>query len=285
MKTLACVTMAYNEAALLPLWLRHYGGQVGLENCYVIDQGSTDGSTAAMGGANRIHLPRTARDEVRRAAFLSEFCGALLHYHDCVLYTDADEFAVADPARWPGLVAYAQEAPPVTTCLGINLVHRFAHEPALDPGRPILAQRGYGFAISGMCKPVFIRRKVAWTAGIHSYDGPMAFGDLVLFHAAYADLDIALDRQAKRNGHLFPEGLTGHHHQEPPRRAYEWIAEWAALPCDDDVTLLADCPHRGGFIAEMEESARRYAGRGYGFDMLIWRNRLWRIPNRFRDAF
>ncbi len=52
------VTMAYNEATMLPLWLRHYERQVGAENCYVLDHGSSDGSTVGI-NANLIRLPRT----------------------------------------------------------------------------------------------------------------------------------------------------------------------------------------------------------------------------------
>ena len=63
-KKLACVTMAHNEADMLPLWLRHYDRQVGLEACYVLDHGSNDGSTAELKGAHHLRLEYSPLDEV-----------------------------------------------------------------------------------------------------------------------------------------------------------------------------------------------------------------------------
>ena len=41
---LAAVTMVYNEPEFIPLWIKYYGEQVGKENCYIVDNGSDDGS-------------------------------------------------------------------------------------------------------------------------------------------------------------------------------------------------------------------------------------------------
>jgi len=37
--------MAYNESFYLKRWYRWYGSQLGIENCFVLDHGSDDGST------------------------------------------------------------------------------------------------------------------------------------------------------------------------------------------------------------------------------------------------
>lgn len=65
-KTLACVTMAYNEADMLPIWLKHYGRQAKPANCFVLDHGSDDGSTANLGGAHLLRLARSPLDELSR---------------------------------------------------------------------------------------------------------------------------------------------------------------------------------------------------------------------------
>ena len=93
----AAITMVYNEAALLPVWARHYVKQVGADHCYVIDHGSTDALVLPR-GVNQLRLPRSPHDDLRRAGFISKLTTSLLAYYDWVIYTDVDELLVADPA-------------------------------------------------------------------------------------------------------------------------------------------------------------------------------------------
>ena len=94
---IAALTMSWNEAYFLPIWLRHYAGQLGAANCFVIDHGSDDGSTDSLGDASRIRMPRTPLDETRRADCVSHVAAGLLAYYDVVLHTDVAELLVADP--------------------------------------------------------------------------------------------------------------------------------------------------------------------------------------------
>ena len=71
---LAAVTMAYNEPDYTDIWCRHYARQVGLENCYVIDHGSDDGTTEQLGAVNVIRIPRSPKDNEVRARLVSDFC-------------------------------------------------------------------------------------------------------------------------------------------------------------------------------------------------------------------
>jgi hypothetical protein len=275
--------MAYNEADMLPIWLRHYAGQVGAESCFVIDDGSTDGSTAALAGANRIRLPRSALDEERRAAFVADLCRGLLRYYDHVLYTDTDEIVVADPARHAGLLGYVAAGPPeVATALGLNLVH----EPApYDPALPILAQRRWCFAAAALCKPVLAARPVSWSPGFHSADAPVAFGDLFLFHLAYFDMNLTLRRQEKRRQTEKKDATTTAHHRVDDATLRGWMENWAALPRDAAVALGPDCPHRAAFEARVLASAAARAGEVYRVDLSLAHDRLWRVPARFGGVF
>lgn len=44
----AALTMARDEAEMLPRWLDYYGGQFGSDNVMVIDDNSVDGSTSNL---------------------------------------------------------------------------------------------------------------------------------------------------------------------------------------------------------------------------------------------
>jgi len=281
-KTLACVTMVYNESDMLPLWLRHYGGQVGASACYVVDHGTTDGSTDAIGGANRIRVPRTALDNPRRAAFIGEFCASLLRWYDYVLYTDSDELLVADPARYRSLLDYVS-APraPVTTAFGLNLLHRLHHEGPIDTDRPILMQRSWAFPTSSMCKPLLIREPVEWSPGFHSSKAPIVFDGLFLFHLAYFDLRTALRRQEKRRRTTFKDATTAVHHRVDDDTVQGWMEGWSRMPPINDVTLDADCNQMADFQQRVIQSARGREKHMFGIDLNLTGNRLWAVPERF----
>lgn len=285
-KTLACVTMVYNERDMLPLWLRHYGGQVGAQACYVIDHGSDDGSTADLGGATRLRLDRSPLDEPGRAAFVGQVCAGLLRQYDYVAYTDADEMLVADPAIWPSLVDYINDAPPpVVTALGMNLLHLIGHEADWDPARPILAQRHWAFALASMCKPALIGRPVAWSPGFHSSDAPIMFDRLFLFHLAYFDYGTAMRRQQKRRSQTFANDHTNQHHREADTTVQGWMQGWSRMPRDTEVTLDPHCPSTSGFRQRVLASCAGREGHDYPLDLGISQNRLWKVPARFADRF
>lgn len=285
-KTLACVTMVYNEPDMLLLWLRHYGRQGGSAACYVIDHGSDDGSTEALGTATRLRLARSPLDEVWRAAHVGRVCAGLLRQYDYVAYIDADELLVADPARWDSLLDYVNDTPaPVTTAFGMNLLHRMGDEAEWDQGRPILAQRRWTFPLAAMCKPALIGQPVAWSPGFHSADAPIVFGGLLLFHLAYFDHGTALRRQHKRRSQSFADDTTSVHHHAADDIVRGWMQDWSRMPCDAGVTLDEACPHRASFQDRVLASQAGRAGDTYRIDLDLAHYRRWLVPERFAPVF
>lgn len=284
-KSLACVTMTYNEADMLPVWLRHYGTQVGASACYVVDHGTTDGSTDDIGAANRVRIPRSSLDNPRRAAFLGEFCASLLRWYDYVLYTDTDEMLVADPVRWRNLCDYVDgPRAGVTTAFGLNLVHRLHHEGPLDLTRQILAQRRWAFPAAAMCKPVLIREPIAWSPGFHSSDAPIVFDGLFLFHLAYADLRTALRRQEKRRQTPKHTADTALHHRVDDETVQGWITGWASMPTQHGVALDAGCREMLAFQDRVIFSAAQRQGHTFKIDLDIVGDRLWAVPDSFLNT-
>ena len=278
--------MAYNETDMLPIWLRHYGAQVGPEACYVVDHGTNDGSTNDLRGANRVRLPRSVLDEPKRAAFIGEFCGALLRYYDYVMYTDSDELVVADPAAYATLLDYvAVERAPVTTAFGMNLLHRLHHEVTVDPTKPILQQRHWGFAVASMCKPVLIQRPVKWSPGFHSADAPIVFDGLFLFHLAYYDLQTAWRRQEKRRRTEKKDATTATHHRVGDDEVRSWVEGWSRMKTDTAVTLDGNCEATSTFAQKVTDSAVGRENAVFGVDLRLEAYTLMQIPPRFRDAF
>jgi hypothetical protein len=196
----AIITMVYNERVILPIWLRHYTTHCPGAVLFVIDHGSDDGSTDSVSGANVIPLPRTPFDDGDRAEFVTNLQKALLKYYEVVIYTDCDEMLVADPRRYHSLAAFleATRAEEVIAPTGLNVHHIPDADPILDLTEPVLGQRRHVKFGVAFCKPVVVRKPVAWAPGFHWCDCvPTYREDLFMFHLHKMEIDLAMARLQK----------------------------------------------------------------------------------------
>lgn len=228
--SVAAVTMVRDEARMLPKWIAHYGAQFGVENLVVIDDNSTDGSTDDL-PCNVFRLPSTSgrHFEQMRMGIVSGIAAALLEVHDAVLFSDADEFVVADPDRHPDLRHFlaARPEPEAFGVMGLNVVHHLGTEPALDLARPLLEQRRVVKLVPLMCKPALKRTPAPWRASSHGIEAPFAIEpDLYMFHFKFADLDHLAETAAHRRALVDEDGRAA---------ATNWSAG-----ADSMVTLLRD---------------------------------------------
>jgi hypothetical protein len=276
---LAIVTMAYNEAELLPVWVRHYSRQVGPEHCYILDHGSSDGSTRDL-PVNVVRWPRCPHDEHLRAVAASDFCASLLYAYDRVLFTDADEIVVADPSLYEDLVDFVRrrrELGPVVSAFGVDVLHDHTEEPPLEWSWPISAQRRQTRPFNSLCKPTLIAQRVEWAAGFHyCRQAPLApiARDLYLFHLAFCDSDLILRRQVRRNA---VEKAQRDHHQLPPQPLLDHIqASMLSLPRQGQVM--------GSGSPEFERTKVWFA-RELPHHRFVQTKELWELPARFRGTF
>lgn len=197
----AVLTVARDEAALLPRWVAHYGAQVGLENLQVFDDGSSDGGTEALPCPVRpVRGFRPGRFESDRIRLVSDAAAGLLASYDVVVFTDVDELLLPDPALHAGLVDYlaARRDVPVMAPLALNVVQHVDLEGPLDPSRPVLGQRSFAKFAPVMCKPALKRVPAPWTAASHGVRAAYRPDpELFMVHLKFADRD-ALQRQADR---------------------------------------------------------------------------------------
>jgi hypothetical protein len=248
--TLCALTMVYNEARNLPRWLAYYSAQLGAENCIVVDHGSDDGATTGLGHpTGRIGLPRDRPfGDIPRAAFLSGLASALLQYYDGVLYTDVDEFVVADPLRYDSLLDFFERNPSHATAIGFDIVHRFDHEPPLKADRGLLEQRAHVHFNEAMCKTSLVTTPVRWGGGFHTSSLRPRFSGVYLFHAKTADIEAHLARVAITRRIPMPGPGRGAEHwrfadEEIVRRAQHLqglpVEEWTAETRDRAIEDLA----------------------------------------------
>jgi hypothetical protein len=192
---IAAITFCRDEGRMLPLWVTYYGDQFGVENLYVVDDNSEDGSTDHL-PCDVLHIPpiRGGAFNSTRMAMVGNLGRSLLQLYDVVLFCDTDEFSVPDPDRHAGLRQYvearSQEGLNAVGSLGFNVVHNVGDEPPLDLTRPLLGQRQLAKFLPLMCKPAIKWVPAHWSAGTHGVRTPYRVDpDLWMFHMKFGDRD------------------------------------------------------------------------------------------------
>lgn len=193
------MTMARDEAEMLPRWVRHYAEQVGIDNLVVLDDNSTDGSTDDLGcTVHRLpQLPGPGYEGVRMQ-LVSGLAAGFLALYDFVIFVDADEFLVADPAKHADLPSFlaTRRDRDVIAPMTLNVVHVADLEGPLRANEPVLGQRGFAKFAPLMCKPQIKQVPAAWKWASHGIEAPFEVDtELYMLHLKFADRD-ALRRVA-----------------------------------------------------------------------------------------
>ncbi|WP_215754650.1 glycosyltransferase family 2 protein [Acetobacter sp. P5B1] len=192
----AVITMVYNESFFLPLWCSYYGRELGVENLYIIDHGSTDGCTSCVAG-NIIRIPRDHFDDTERAKMISLLHASLLKAFDVVIYTDCDEFLVPDSSQYSSFRDYLAQKNGLDTirAVGVDVVQENFEKAPIDLTKGILNQRGYGYITSWESKPLISYSPINWIPGFHDCDKHSIVDEsLWLFHLKNVDIQHSLKR-------------------------------------------------------------------------------------------
>ena len=279
---IAVLTMVFNERHFLPIWIHHYGSQVGRENLYVVDDGSDDGSTAGLGAVKVLRGRKEDLDEDQRAAKLSAIQAELLTLYDAVIVTDADELIVVDPALGLSLADYVdQRVDEIAVTTGFNVQFSLADEDPLDYARPLLRQRSFLQFDQSYCKPLVAKVPVRWIAGFHGCGRHLPLSrDLLLFHLRSADPVIALERlktlnRVKRSENSIRKGQSEH---------FGWDEETylQRVFITDKQAFTAALP-AGEFDGVVDGAVDTYWRGDLGGMRELYR-KLVRVPERFFDT-
>lgn len=278
---ICAITNVYNEKFNLPIWLGHYGSQVGLKNCIVLDNGTDDGSTDELGAAGRVPMPRGSTfNERHRMKIITDLANNLLNYYDAVIYSDCDEILVPHPLKYENLIEYCGAMKsPVVHAVGLNVREDITQDLPIDLRRPILIQRTLVQFVSAMCKPLVTRTPISWGGGFHSCDHPPYFNDLYLFHLRHLDLGQALERLSITRQIAFArEGGGKHHRREDLDLATKMYASTHKMPVVENFDFTQELEaHKSGI--ELSFSGR------YAVKRAVNCKHLFRIPDYFRFSF
>ncbi|MFZ5963859.1 glycosyltransferase family 2 protein [Thalassococcus sp. BH17M4-6] len=190
--TAAAVTMVRDDAFFLRAWLRHYGGLLGRENCYVINHGRGAEVAELAQGCNVIGLPGDPHPnfDMKRWRLLNGLVGGLRSYYNHVIVGDVDELVVVDPAAGQDLLQFLADQPlrRVLTPLGLEVIHRFDIEDAPITDH-ILGPRRHVRLAPHYSKPCILSQGTKIARGGHFTQASKLFTPdaLYLLHLKFCD--------------------------------------------------------------------------------------------------
>jgi Glycosyl transferase family 2 len=196
----ALITIVHNEPVFLPLWLGYYGRFFAARDIYVLDHETSDGSTDRDGFV-RVPVSHPTVDHSWMVATIAGLQHELLARYDITVVVDVDEFIAPLPSGGSlgdYLDRFGEEW---VNCLGYEILHMRDREPALDPRRPVLEQRGYWFWNDGYDKAAIATVPMQWRPGFHGR-ADFQFApdpDLRLVHLHRVDYDICRARHQTRS--------------------------------------------------------------------------------------
>ena len=204
MQTAAAVTMVRDDAFFLRAWLRHYGGQLGRENCYIVNHGRGAVVAELAQGCNVIGIPGDPHKnfDVKRWGLLNNLVGGLRRYYRHVIVGDVDELVVVDPDSGDDLASWLEKAPEgrVYTPLGLEVVHRIDLETD-EIDDTIIGPRRHVRLAPHYSKPCVVSAAAKLSRGGHfaQYGKLHTPEPLYLMHLKFCDFRAYSDAMDRRN--------------------------------------------------------------------------------------
>jgi hypothetical protein len=243
-KRRAVITIVHNEPVFLPIWLTFYSRYFAPEDIYVLDNDTTDGSTD-RGGFVRIPVEHDSVDHTWMLQTVQGLQHQLIEEgYDIVLVTDVDEIVTPAP-EWGTLGEYIDEFSEwFVNCFGYEIVHLADREPAYDPSRPILDQRGYWYAHGAYNKPALASGAMSWVPGFHHRtDGQVNYDpNLRLIHLHRFDIEVCRARHVVRQRRHWAErdldeNWAGHNRIAGGNEFERWFYEDSGFEDDRAIVL------------------------------------------------
>ena len=268
------ITCGYNEFFSLPIWLSHYGRELGPENCIVIDRGSD--RLPDLSKNSLVRIPAAPLDEPKRVQTVTGVVQAMLQNYDVVIYSDCDELLVADPASYSGLLDFfAKTDAHAYTAIGVDIYHKINEEDPYDPERPILGQRSFCVFNSYLCKTLACREALRWGGGFHAASSPPEFHGLYVFHTAMMDCGERLKRAAQLRKFEVVDPTVAPYHRFPHVFSWNIFGGISNFPVRDFDAEIPELTARTAASAELREDGL------YHFAEEVRPDYLLRIPERF----
>ncbi|MFS4439211.1 hypothetical protein ACMA5I_13445 [Paracoccaceae bacterium GXU_MW_L88] len=288
--SVAFVTMVYDDAFFLKVWLRYYRRFAAPEDIYVVTHGPQPYAHEMAEGCNVIEIerdPRNRRLDQDRFAYLSQFCSELTASYDRVIWNDVDEVIILDPDHGDDLIGYIESVPKrheVITPLGLEIVHRADLESDYDYDRDMFCQRKFVRFNGWYSKPNTTSVPIVWGPDGHGSTHHELYLDekLYTFHLKWFDQDFHIQRHIDRLNMRFVDDDGNEVHIGGG--TWGWSSATYKVMSNSFLRmhiLPEDAPFE--FPAERERSIRSFRGSPNGKYRMDWAvsGQLHHLPERF----
>jgi hypothetical protein len=172
MKKLAAVfTIVKDETVFLPIWVKYYSKYFPMEDIYVLDHQSIDGST--------LNLPCNVQTVKNNEAFDSSwitdtvkaFQVKLLEEYEYVVFAEGDEILISleDPGYdlYDHIKMMKEVGRNFDVATGYELMQNVLTESTYDSTHPVLTQRRHYYPNNLYNKTLITNIALDWTPGFH----------------------------------------------------------------------------------------------------------------------
>lgn len=274
------ITQAMSAGHYFAIWYRYYAREVGPANIYVITQNGGQNEFQGMELGGVLTYPSETFDDGPRCELITTLARGLLAFYDAGIIVDADEILVPDPRAANSLLQWLERnSDPYVTSIGIDLIQN-ANDEILDPSKPILAQRRYGYLTSSMCKTSLTRLPVNWGVGFHFASVYPSFNRMFLIHLKRADRTMQLDwLEYMSKQEIAREDTRAYYAPEVEKldNFYRTVQRW---PLQEGWDALYDAGFSDRFFAEVRlDRSGIYRGKHFTSGNLL------ELPPEFADLF
>lgn len=221
MKQKATFTVTRNESVFLWEWFIHNLKFFDINDIYVLDHDSSDGSVEQLlaFGLPLQNVTKIQTDKPFTNEWLTDQGSIkqheLLKSYEWVIFAETDEFVFPDITKCPGgydelLCSLKRENKTIVRCLGYDMLHDYRSEPHINlNNKPWLSQRRFARIwrpeLNGgkmlFSKPILSSTPVRWRAGQHDLRNcPLITIDerLILIHCHFLDIGLCEERRSTR---------------------------------------------------------------------------------------
>lgn len=248
--TCALITIVHNEKDLFPVWLRYYMRHINVNDIYVFDHMTTDGSLDNLPeGVNKLVFDnKWIMPVLARSQLVQKYQDYFIRQgYKCVLFSDIDELIVPNPAKYPGgLKEYLQkfiedDSKKYWRVDAYELGHmsygdgsKASQEPKIDWSKSLLKQRKYYVKDHNYNKPLLVKVPLPYRPGFHRLwvtnirvDTDV---DLVMFHIRSIDHDWCMSRANLKQSMIY--------NMDPVELATGYASHWNRLDYDKKMGTL-----------------------------------------------
>lgn len=218
-KGCAVFTIVKNESYFLPIWLKHYKKYFSVEDIYVLDHQSTDGSTTNLDANVVPVVNELAFDHQWLVNTVQNFQKDLLKKYESVLFAESDELVYSVEKSFNEVIDKFLKDDKVQyqTCTGYEVIQDLENENSLEEGDEIFKNRNYWFQTPSYNKTLLSKIPLRWVWGFHQVidNIPNRKYNLFLCHLHRVDFEFMLKRHEERatKWKLKDDGEAGFQHR------------------------------------------------------------------------